>query len=123
MLTMTSLSSSSILSGGPTLVYVDRRKAGTVWADANPFFTDRFSAQLTTSTLPTDNTTQVISFRAIVDRSITEVFANGGEASAIVDYFFDNEAIPAKAQFFFGNEGVTAQNVTVQALKSTWPEC
>lgn len=105
------------------MVYLDRRRAGNSFADENPFFTDRFSSQLTLDTLPNDNTTQTISFRAIVDRSITEVFSNGGEAVGSATYFFDNDAIPKTAKFVFGNDQVKAHNVTVHALQSTWPEC
>lgn len=118
--------------GAPTVVYVDRRFAGREWADDNVFFTDRLSGQLTPSSYSSSSDSSTTStegtgltkfyVRLIIDRSISEIFVDGGLLSSTILHFWDDDARPA--QLSVGTHGgVTLDSISVSHIHSTWPDC
>nr|VWP00040.1 Carboxylic ester hydrolase (EC [Ganoderma boninense] len=114
--TLSSLSSDESLSGGFlfALGYAFIDRSGTR-GFANPLFTDKFS----TSVAPPEDGIWRLS--AVFDRSILEVFLNGGAANATVLAYpqmpltrmaIDSKGLPAEA-------GVT---VTVHGLEGIWSQ-
>ena len=93
---------------------------GDFWLDRshtngfdNPFFTDKFSASLI---LAADNTFRM---EGVIDRSIIEVFLNGGQRSATTTFFPE---YPLDMMVFATaglNPNVTV-SVAVWGLKSAW---
>lgn len=111
-----------ILAGDPGVAYVDRRFAGSDWANGNQFFTDRFSGQLQALYTEANKTTsdREWSFKILVDRTITEYFVNEGVQSATILHFWNNESKPARLEVRMGDEHVKVSKLSVKALKSTW---
>lgn len=108
--------------GQPTMIYVDRRTAGRTWADENVFFTDRLSGQLTPSTQNSSSALMTFDLRLIIDRSISELFIDGGLVSSTILHFWDDEARPA--QLDVGTHGgVKLDSISVSHVHSTWPDC
>lgn len=107
-------------SGAPVAVYVDRRAAGRSWADNDVFFADRYSNILMAEEREDGN--NAISLHVIVDRSLIELFANGGVVSAVSNVFWDDEAIPERLDVLLGDGLVTLESLSVQRLNGTW-EC
>jgi beta-fructofuranosidase len=113
--TFQSSASGESISGGTLL------SSGDVWLDRgrtdgfqNPFFNDKFSA---TGLYNEDDGTWSIS--GIVDRSVIEIFLNGGELSA-TSVFFPTQPLDLMTLRIAGlNETATA-SVGVWALKAAW---
>ena len=129
-----------IQMGEPTFAFIDRRKAGSSFADSNPFFTDKTSGiiryqanytedQYVLGPLPTsaylDQSKQdrYISLQAVVDRSVIEVFVNDGELAGTSVFYFDNDQIPAKVQVSVGDNKLELVDLEVKALQSIWKKC
>jgi len=95
--------------GGDTPFFINR---GYIRGFDNPFFTDKFS----TANLITNGQWRL---QGVVDRSILEVFLDGGERSATTTFFpearLDQLAIATAGL----NEGVQV-SVAIWGLKSTW---
>lgn len=104
-------------------VYVDRRFAGEKWADSNRFFTDRFSTSVTPQSTSGEGDDERASYtlRLLVDRTISELFVNGGVHSATVLHFWDDEKIPDSLELRLGGDGILrVDDVSIKALKGTW---
>lgn len=101
-------------------VYIDRRKAGTKWADDNVWFTDRFSAHPEPRLSDDENANKVYDLRLIVDRSISELYVNEGTAVATVLHYWDDGAIPSSLEIRSGDGLVDIDSLSVKALESTW---
>lgn len=71
--------------GDPATIFTDRRKAGVDFAESNPFFTDR--ASVAVMPLRRDakdaKSDQIIDLHLVIDRTLTEVFAQNGTVSAV----------------------------------------
>jgi beta-fructofuranosidase len=111
--------------GVPNSLYVDRRFAGHKFADDNPYFTDRFSQQVTS--LSEDpmvaSSRQRMEIEIIVDRTITEIFAQRGTASATVLTYWDDDHVPASMTVGLGNDAITLEGMQVESIPSTWMKC
>ncbi|KAF4464315.1 beta-fructofuranosidase [Fusarium albosuccineum] len=98
--------------GGDTAVFINR---GGARGFDNVFFTDKMS----TSSLPTNRGSWSVS--GVIDRSILEIFFNGGVDSA-TNTFFTTQPL---SQMIFSTadlpEGVKV-SVKVQVLKSAWEQ-
>lgn len=104
-------------------IYIDRRKAGTQWADDNVWFNDRFSAHpepLLEDGKSQDESNKVYKLRLIVDRSMSELYVNEGAAVATVLHFWDDGAIPSSLEVKMGDKRITVEELSVKALESTW---
>jgi beta-fructofuranosidase len=114
-----------VLFGNPATMYVDRRFAGQQYADSEPLFTDRFSQQFAPTYGIVGNLTseQRINIHAIVDRTITEAFAQDGVAAVTVLHYWDSDARPSSLNVSMANNTVTLESLKVQAIQSTWPSC
>lgn len=80
----------------------------------NPFFTDKFS----TNTVP-DMDAGTWRLSGVIDRSIIEIFVQGGEASATNTFYTDQPLDLVR----IGAAGINADakvSVAVWALESTW---
>ncbi|PWN53089.1 putative SUC2-invertase [Violaceomyces palustris] len=116
--------------GDPTFVYIDRSKTGS-FASSNPFMTDKTSGILRysnsnpiTKGVPTPiQGESLVTLRAIIDRSVLEVFGNDGQLTGTSVFFFDDDQIPKTLDISIGDDKIKIKNVEVVALKSTWPEC
>lgn len=77
-------------AGDGATVYVDRRKAGTEWADTNHFFTDRMSASLMpVPRVANDSSSDsLIEVRVVIDRIVSEAYYNNGTSVAAVLTFW-----------------------------------
>ena len=131
--------SAGIQMGEPAVMYIDRGLAGREFGAPNPFFTDKTSGiiryqanytseQAVLGPLPAEamaaqDGDKLISLRAIVDRSVIEVFANGGEVSGTSVFFFSNDGVPARLDVSIGDDVVKLEDLTVRAVDSTWPDC
>ncbi|TKA72841.1 hypothetical protein B0A49_05145 [Cryomyces minteri] len=80
----------------------------------NPFFTDKFSA-----TGVFNETTGVWSLSGVIDRSIVEIFVNGGEQSATAT-FFPTAPLDIMALSATGISPNATVSVAVWALNSAW---
>jgi beta-fructofuranosidase len=100
--------------GGDTTVFIDRGSA-SAFSD-NPFFTDKFSV----TTLPRNSDGDVAwTTTVVMDRSMLEVFVDGGIESA-TNTFFAKEPL---TQFDLVGEGLAEDlgiSVRVSALTSGW---
>ncbi|KDN52224.1 glycoside hydrolase family 32 protein [Tilletiaria anomala UBC 951] len=110
-----------VLMGQPAQVFIDRRNASSSFADSTPFFVDRFSTiVMPTYADPANMSSDAsITLRAIVDKSVLELYAQDGVAVGTTSFFFDGGADPASVEVLSG-ENVSASKFTVTALKSTW---
>jgi beta-fructofuranosidase len=95
--------------------------SGDVWLDRgktngfeNPFFNDKFSA---TGLYNEKEGSWTLS--GIIDRSIIEVFLNGGEWSA-TSVFFPTRPLDTMALRIAGLNKTTTASVGVWALKAAW---
>jgi beta-fructofuranosidase len=95
--------------------------SGDVWLDrgdtdgfSSPFFNDKFSA--TGLFNPDDGSWRM---SGIIDRSIIEIFLNGGELSA-TSVFFPNNPLDTMALRTSGLNGNATASVGVWALKAAW---
>lgn len=112
--------------GAPISLYVDRRFAGNSFADANPYFTDRFSQQISPLyRTPNDTTSdQLMEMKLIVDRTVTEVFAQRGTASALVLTYWDDDSLPSSVSVGLGEQDtIKLDSLVVRAYNSTWMKC
>lgn len=125
--------------GEPVVIYVDRRFAGRKFADTNPFFTDRFSQQVapiyrsskgtatnsssSSSSGDDEDVDHIVEIQLIIDRTITEVFAQGGLASAVVLTYWDDDSRPASVSLSLGSSAVKIESAQVKAIDGTWPTC
>lgn len=111
--------------GNPIVVYVDRRFAGKTFADDNPYFTDRFSQQIQPIYQTANDTTsdQLMDMRIIVDRTVSEVFAQQGIASSVVLTYWDNESRPASVNLGLGDSNIKLNNLMIDSIPGTWPQC
>lgn len=126
----------------PVNIYVDRRFAGQEWADTNVYFTDRFSAGVQplvqdggeglsyNRTSLSETAREVVNLRLIVDRTVTEVFAQNGLATAVASTFWDNDSRPANLKVGWynpaaddGSSAIRLDSFKVTAIGSTWPSC
>jgi beta-fructofuranosidase len=113
--TFSSSMSGESISGGTFI------SSGDVWLDrghtdgfSNPFFSDKFSA---TGLYNEDDGTWRLS--GIVDRSIIEIFLNGGELSA-TSVFFPTRPLDTMALRIAGLNETASASVAVWALKAAW---
>ena len=96
--------------GGDTPFFINR---GGIKGFDNPFFTDKLS----TNNIINSNGTWTV--MGVIDRSILEVFLDGGDRSA-TNTFFPQEPLDTMT---FGTEELNAGvqvTLTVRSLKSTW---
>ncbi|CAO1636961.1 unnamed protein product [Parajaminaea phylloscopi] len=112
-----------VFGGEGGLVYVDRRFAGGEWADSNPLFTDRFSVYV--EPLYEDASQRETSLRRytaklLVDRSVSELFVNGGLESATVLHYWADDARPTRLEVKVGDDRVKVESLSVKALRSGW---
>ncbi|RPD58861.1 hypothetical protein L227DRAFT_586995 [Lentinus tigrinus ALCF2SS1-6] len=96
--------------GGDNGFFLDR---GGTHGFRNPFFTNSFS----TSVLPRED--GVWTMTAVVDRSIIEVFLNGGVASA-TSTFFSTQTLTSVSVSTTGMPSGTTTEWEVRALENTW---
>ncbi|KAH7413906.1 glycosyl hydrolase [Phaeosphaeria sp. MPI-PUGE-AT-0046c] len=115
--TFSSSKSGESISGGTFL------GSGDVWLDRgdtdgfeNPFFSDKFSAS---GLFNPDEGTWKLS--GIVDRSIIEIFLNGGELSA-TSVFFPTQPLDTMALTVGGLNSTATASVAVWALKAAWSD-
>lgn len=110
------VSAGVFLGANPPAVYLSRSSQSSAlnFHSSNPFFTDKFS---TNSFI--DPNTNSFSLTGVIDRSILEVFANGGQASGTMTFFpgspLDKMIIAAGGV----NKGVGV-GVEVWGLESGW---
>ncbi|KIW34667.1 uncharacterized protein PV07_01434 [Cladophialophora immunda] len=93
--------------------FIDR---GNVRGFDNPFFTDKFSTSCPYNSSASSLTWSV---EGVIDRSILEVFINGGESSATVTFFPEQELDTLKISSGDLNPAVTV-NAVVYGLNSAW---
>jgi len=93
--------------------FIDR---GNVRGFDNPFFTDKFS---TSSPYDPSASTWTWSVEGVIDRSILEVFINGGQSSATVTFFPEESLDTMTISSGNLNPGVTV-SVAVYAVNSAW---
>jgi len=130
-----------IQMGEPAVLYMDRSNGGK-WGSKNPFFTDKTSAILRyQATYPNDRhilgtvamspfdlpaaeqpsgKDETIKLRAIVDRTILEVFGNDGFVSGTNTFFFSNDGVPAKLKVCLGDGQIHLKDLYVKSIRSTW---
>lgn len=102
----------SILGSPSVQTWLNRGHADT-FSD-NPFFTDKFS----TNTVP-DMDAGTWRLSGVIDRSILEIFVQGGEASATNTFYTDQPLDTVR----IGAAGINANatvSVALWALESTW---
>ncbi|KAI9654837.1 MAG: hypothetical protein M1829_000733 [Trizodia sp. TS-e1964] len=95
--------------GGDLPFWIDR---GGIRGFDNPFFTDKFS----TNNLLTNGEWML---EGVIDRTILEVFLDGGERSATTTFFPEHKLDTMLFQTGGLNEGVSA-SIAVWGLKSAW---
>jgi beta-fructofuranosidase len=130
-----------IQMGEPAVLYIDRSNAGK-WGNKNPFFTDKTSAILRyDATFPNDRhilgpialspfdlptaeqpsgRDQTIKLRAVVDRTILEVFGNDGLVAGTNTFFFSHDGVPARLRVSLGDGQIRLKDLTVKSVRSTW---
>ena len=91
--------------------FLDR---GNVRGFDNPFFTDKVSANN-----PIDPTTGTWRLEVVIDRSLLEVFLDGGQRSATLSFFPEGELDLLVVSTLGLNEGVGV-SVEVWGLQSAW---
>ncbi|PWN45284.1 hypothetical protein IE81DRAFT_285948 [Ceraceosorus guamensis] len=111
--------------GDPATIYTDRRKAGVTFADTNSFFTDRASvAVMPLRRDPADaKSDQLIDLHVVVDRTLTEVFAQNGTVSASTLTYWDNNEVPSSLQVGLSSKDITLESLSVKPIASTWKHC
>ncbi|MCJ1306387.1 hypothetical protein MMC25_000029 [Agyrium rufum] len=116
--TLTASSTGEILRGGYylgsfTSFWLDRGKFES-FPDCNPFFTDKFST-------PTayDQDTGTFTIKVVVDRSVLEVFVDGGKKSATLSYFLQGQLDILSVKAAGLNEGIRV-GVNIWRLESAW---
>lgn len=113
-------------AGEPAAIWIDRSEAGKDWAKTNPFFNTRFSTQVpnvsinSTSTNGTTTTFNTVELRALIDRSVLELFVNGGVQSAVANFWMDDDAVPAYLEWSLGDTQVQLRALSIQALERGW---
>lgn len=100
--------------GGDTPFFLSRRNIRG-FGDENPFFTDRFS---TNNIINSDGT---FTLEVIVDRTIAEVFLDGGRSSGTMTFYPEGMLDSLEVAAGDVNEGVVI-SVGVWALKSAWKD-
>ncbi|KIY02090.1 uncharacterized protein Z520_02228 [Fonsecaea multimorphosa CBS 102226] len=93
--------------------FIDR---GNIRGFDNPFFTDKFSTSCPYNSSASSLTWSV---EGVIDRSILEVFINGGESSATVTFFSEQELDTLQISAGDLNAGVEV-SVLVYGLNSAW---
>lgn len=113
-----------IIGGESGAAYVDRRFAGGEWADSNPLFTDRFSTYVEPlHEEGKDGSTPKVwryTVKVLVDRSVSEVFVNGGIESATVLHYWEGEAKPSHVEIKVGDDLVKLESLSIKRLRSGW---
>ncbi|ORY82682.1 glycosyl hydrolase [Protomyces lactucae-debilis] len=93
--------------------WVDRSNCQKHWY--NQFFTDKMSVQAVPAPDPSVPGTKI---RAVLDRSVLELFVNDGLHNAVVLFYMSENRIPGRVRFVAdGNVTVTA---TADALTGGW---
>lgn len=108
-LTQESVSGGIFLTAGD--FWLSRRNING-FAETNPFFTDKFSVNN-----PVNNKT--FTLEGIIDRSILEVFLDGGRNSAIATFYPEGELDTLRVSANGITEGASV-SVGVWALKDAW---
>ncbi|KXJ96201.1 glycosyl hydrolase [Microdochium bolleyi] len=107
--------------GGDTPFFINR---GAVKGFDNIFFTDKFSVSPSTSTSPSSSPlpdrTANWTMKAVIDRSILEVFINQGVHSATVLFFPEGEPLSQCRVAAQDMPSGTEVSVAVWGLKSAW---
>jgi beta-fructofuranosidase len=98
--------------GGDNPFFINR---GGISGFDNVFFTDKFS---TTNLIKSDGTFSLI---GVIDRSIFEVFLDGGERSATTTYFPNEPLTHLTINATSIQDGMTI-SVSVHAIKSAWAD-
>lgn len=98
--------------GGDNPFWISRQKV-LGFGETNPFFTDKFSVGNPI------NSNGTFMLEGIMDRSILEVFLDGGRNSATMTFFPEGELDTMEIRTGGLNEGVVV-SVAVWGLRSTW---
>jgi beta-fructofuranosidase len=98
--------------GGDNPFWMSRRNV-LGFAETNPFFTDKFSVG---NPINNDDT---FTLEGIIDRSILEVFLDGGRNSGIMTFYPEGELDTMELRTGGLNSGVEV-SVAVWGLKSAW---
>lgn len=111
--------------GDPISLYVDRRFAGRKWADENPYFTDRMSQHISPVYKVSNDTSSdaTVELLLIIDRTITEVFAQNGTSSATVLHYWDNKALPHMVELGIASDAIQIDDLQMRAIEKTMPNC
>lgn len=104
--------SGGMFLGGDTPFWISRQKV-LGFGETNPFFTDKFSVS---NPINPDGT---FLLEGILDRSILEVFLDGGRNSATLTFYPEGILDTMEVRTAGLNEGVGV-SVEVWGLKSTW---
>ncbi len=106
----------------PVQVFLDRRDGANAFADTTPFYVDRFSTIVMPDFADPNDTTSAMSInlRAIIDKSVLELYAQDGIATATSTFFFDDGEVPASVDVVLEDGSVQASNLSITELKSTW---
>jgi beta-fructofuranosidase len=98
--------------GGDTPFWLSRGKV-LGFGETNPFFTDKFSVANPV------NSEGTFMLEGVIDRSIVEVFLDGGRSSATTTFFPEGVLDTLEIRTAGLNEDVNV-NVKVWGLKSAW---
>jgi beta-fructofuranosidase len=100
--------------GGDNPFWISRQKV-LGFGETNPFFTDKFSVGNPI------NTNGTFTLEGVMDRSILEVFLDGGRNSGTMTFFPLGELDTIELRAGELNDNVTV-SVAVWGLKSTWAD-
>ncbi|CAD6442833.1 bcbd8b76-1128-4faa-b49a-80b482ad6c17 [Sclerotinia trifoliorum] len=106
--------SGGIFLGGDAPVWLSRRNFNG-FAETNPFFTDRFSVG---NTINDQGTFQ---FDIVIDRSILEVFVDGGRSSGTITFFPEGILDTVEVRAGDLNVGVTV-DAKIYGLDGAWSD-
>jgi len=106
--------SGGMFLGGDTPFWLSRGKV-LGFGDTNPFFTDKFSVANPI------NSEGTFMLEGVIDRSILEVFLDGGRNSATTTFFPEGAIDTLEVRTAGLNEGVSV-SVVVWGLRSAWAE-